>query len=261
VPEILEVESYRLLAERAVGATIARGWADAYLAKKLTSTSAWSRAVRGLTITGTSRRGKLLLIETDGPTLGVRFGMTGVLLLDGDAGIEGLFYGPHLFDAKWVRGGLEFTDGRKLVIHDPRRMARFEINPDLHELGPDALSLTRREFDEVVAVPRGGGPAIKARLLDQSRVAGVGNLLADEMLYRASIDPRTPSGLLSADEKGRLFRAFRQTMNTLKRRGGSHMGDHMDSRFPGGLCPRDGGTMLIATIGGRTTYWCSLHQS
>jgi formamidopyrimidine-DNA glycosylase len=244
-----------------VGATITRGWADAYLAKKLTSPSAWSRAVKGLTISGTSRRGKLLLLETSGPTLGVRFGMTGVLLLDGDAGIEGLFYGPHLFDAKWVRGGLEFSDGRKLVVHDPRRMARFEINPDLDELGPDALSLTRREFDEVVAVQKGGGPAIKARLLDQSRVAGVGNLLADEMLYRASIDPRTPSGHLNADEKSRLFRAFRQTMNTLKRRGGSHMGDHMDSRFPGGLCPRDGGTMLIATIGGRTTYWCSLHQS
>jgi formamidopyrimidine-DNA glycosylase len=260
VPEILEVESYRLLAESVVGATIARGWADAYLAKKLTSPSAWNRAVKGLTIAGTSRRGKLLLVETDGPTLGVRFGMTGVLLLDGDAGIEGLFYGPHLFDAKWVRGGLEFTDGRKLVVHDPRRMARFEINPDLDGLGPDALSLTRREFDEVVAVQKGEGPAIKARLLDQSRVAGVGNLLADEMLYRASIDPRTPSGLLSADEKSRLFRAFRQTMNTLKRRGGSHMGDHMDSRFPGGLCPKDGGTMLIATIGGRTTYWCSVHQ-
>jgi len=231
------------------------------VAKKLTSPSAWNRAVKGLTITGTSRRGKLLLMETNGPTLGVRFGMTGVLLLDGDAGIEGLFYGPHLFDAKWVRGGLEFTDGRKLVVHDPRRMARFEINPDLEHLGPDALSLTRREFEEVVAVNKGGGPAIKARLLDQSRVAGVGNLLADEMLYRASIDPRTPSGLLNADQRGQLFRAFRQTMNTLKRRGGSHLGDHMESRFPGGLCAKDGGAMLTATVGGRTTYWCSLHQT
>jgi len=52
VPEILEVESYRLLAESVVGATIARGWADAYLAKKLTSPSAWNRAVKGLTIAG-----------------------------------------------------------------------------------------------------------------------------------------------------------------------------------------------------------------
>jgi formamidopyrimidine-DNA glycosylase len=260
VPEILEVESYRQLADRVVGATITRGWADALLAKKLTSPSAWARTVKGLTIEGTSRRGKLLLLDTDGPTLGVRFGMTGVLLLDGDAGVEGLFYGPHLFDAKWLRGGLEFADGRKLVVHDPRRLARFEINPDLSDLGPDALTLTRKEFDQVVRVDRGEGPAIKARLLDQSRVAGVGNLLGDEILYRAGLDPRTSTGALSREQKDDLYRAFRATMNSLKRRGGSHMGDHMDGRYPGGLCPTDGGTMLIATIGGRTTYWCSVHQ-
>ncbi|MGH3732538.1 MAG: DNA-formamidopyrimidine glycosylase family protein [Acidimicrobiales bacterium] len=260
MPEILEVESYRLLAERVVGATIARGWADAYLGKKLTSPAAWNRVVRGLTVTETRRRGKMLMLETDGPTLGLRFGMTGVLLLDGAAGIEGLFYGPHLFDEKWLRGGLEFTDGRKLIVHDPRRMARVEVNPDLNQLGPDALTLTRRQFEDVVAVERGEGPAIKARLLDQSHVAGVGNLLADEMLYRAGVDPRTRIGLLNADEKDRIFRAFRQTMNSLKRRGGSHLGDHMDARFPGGLCPKDGGAMLIGTVGGRTTYWCSLHQ-
>ncbi len=260
MPEILEVESYRELAERVVGATITRGWADALLAKKLTSPSAWARAVKGLTVTGTGRKGKLLLLETDGPTLGVRFGMTGVLLLDGEVGVEGLFYGPHLFDAKWLRGGLEFSDGRKLLVHDPRRLGRFEINPDLDELGPDALTLTRREFDQMVRVDRGEGAPIKARLLDQSRVAGVGNLLADEILFQASLDPRTPTGTLSSSEKDALFRAFRSTMKTLKRRGGSHLGDHMIARFPGGLCPRDGGAMQIATIGGRTTYWCPLHQ-
>jgi len=53
--------------------------------------------VKGLTLTGTGRRGKLLLLDTDGVRLGVRFGMTGVLLIDGNAGIDGLFYGPHDF--------------------------------------------------------------------------------------------------------------------------------------------------------------------
>lgn len=57
VPEVLEVESYRQLAARVIGATIKKGWADAYLAKKLTSPSAWARAVKNLTVTGTSRRG------------------------------------------------------------------------------------------------------------------------------------------------------------------------------------------------------------
>jgi formamidopyrimidine-DNA glycosylase len=261
VPEVLEVESYRRLAQRCVGATITRGWADGYAAKKLTSPSAWARAVRGLTVTATSRRGKLLLLETSGVTLGIRFGMTGVLLLDGESGIDGLFYGPHRFQAGWVRGGLEFDDGRKLILHDPRRLGRFEIDPDLGELGPDTLSLSRAQFDEVVRVVRGDGPAIKARLLDQSVIAGVGNLLADEILFRASIDPRTPTGLLSDDQRNRLYRSLGQTMRTLARRGGSHLGDHMVARFPGGLCPRDGAAMRSATIGGRTTYWCSRHQT
>ena len=260
MPEVLEVESYRRLANRVVGSTITRGWADSLLAKKLHSSSSWARSVKNLTVTAASRRVKLLLLETSGPTLGVRFGMTGVLLLDGEVGIEGLFYGPHEYQSKWLRGGLEFDDGRKLLVHDPRRLARFEINPDLGELGPDALTLTRKEFDQLIRVDRGEGPAIKARLLDQSRVAGVGNLLGDEMLFRAGIDPRTPSGTLSAEERDRLFKAFRQTMKLLQRRGGSHLGDHMDARFPGGLCPIDGGTMLLSTIGGRTTYWCSVHQ-
>jgi formamidopyrimidine-DNA glycosylase len=260
VPEVLEVESYRALAHRVVGLTVVRGFADAYSAKKLTNVGAWTRAVAGRTITGTSRRGKLLLLETDGVTLGVRFGMTGVLLLDEERGIEGLFYGPHEFRREWVRGGLEFRGGLRLLLHDPRRLARFEIEPDLAELGPDALSLTRRQFDQVLAVARGDGPAVKARLLDQSAVAGVGNLLADEMLFRAGVDPRTPVARLSASQRDRLFRAFGQTMRTLGRRGGSHTGDHMEGRFPGGLCPRDGAPMRTATIGGRTTYWCAVHQ-
>ena len=260
VPEVLEIESYRQLADRVVGATIVRGWADGYVAKKLSSPSAWSRAVKQLRVTATSRRGKLLVLQTTGVSLGMRFGMTGVLLIDDVAGIDGLFYGPHSYRAEWIRGGLAFDDGRRLLLHDPRRLGRFEIDPDLDELGPDALSLTRQQFDQVLRVTRGEGPAIKARLLDQAVVAGVGNLLGDEMLYRAGIDPRTPTATLTGAQRTLLYRAFTQTMRTLQRRGGSHTGDHMHARFAGGLCPRDGAAMLVGTIGGRTTYWCSHHQ-
>jgi formamidopyrimidine-DNA glycosylase len=260
VPEILEVESYRVLANQLVGSTIRRGWADAYAAKKLSSPLAWARAVKGLMLTGTDRRGKLLLLETSGVTLGMRFGMTGVLLIDHEAGIDGLFYGPHDYKAEWVRAGLEFDDGRKLILHDPRRLARVQIDPDLDELGPDALSLTRKQFDEVLHVVRGDGPAIKARLLDQSAVAGVGNLLGDEILFDAAIDPRTPTGVLEAEQRERLYKSFTRTMRSLKKRGGSHLGNHMPGRFPGGVCPLDGSVMLSTTVGGRTTYWCSTHQ-
>jgi formamidopyrimidine-DNA glycosylase len=259
VPEILEVESYRELAAHTVGATISRGWADAYLAKKLPSAGSWARAVKGLRITGTGRRGKLMWLETSGPSLGFRFGMTGVLLIDQQAGIDGLFYGPHHYQSKWVRGGLELSDGRKLIVHDPRRLARVEIEPDLSDLGPDVMTLKKKEFTRLFDV-RGDGPALKARLLDQSVVAGIGNLLADEMMFRAGLDPRRNVNSLDADERQRLFRALTTTMKTLQRRGGSHLGDHMEARIPGGYCPKDGAAMLIATIGGRTTYWCSRHQ-
>jgi formamidopyrimidine-DNA glycosylase len=201
-----------------------------------------------------------MLIETDGVRLGMRFGMTGVLLIDDDAGIDGLFYGPHTYRSDWIRAGLEFDDGRKLLLHDPRRLARVEVDPSLDDLGPDALSLTKRQFEGIVTISRGEGPAIKARLLDQSVVAGVGNLLGDEMLFRAGIDPRTPTGTLDSSQREALFRAFRATMTSLGRRGGSHLGDHMVGRFPGGLCPLDGGSMRSTTVGGRTTYWCSQHQ-
>lgn len=260
MPEVLEVESYRLLADRVVGATITKGWSDGYAAKKLLSSTQWARSVKGLTITATGRRGKLMLLETDGVRLGMRFGMTGVLLIDSTAGIDGLFYGPHTYRADWIRAGLELNDGRRLLLHDPRRLARVEVDPDLSALGPDALSLTRAQFESIVSITRGEGPAIKARLLDQSVVAGVGNLLGDEILFRAGIDPRTATGRLTPAQRAALYKSFTQTMRTLQRRGGSHLGDHMAGRIPSGLCPRDGGAMRHSVVGGRTTYWCSVHQ-
>ncbi len=131
----------------------------------------------------------------------------------------------------WIRGGLEFADGRKLVVHDPRRLARFEISPDEEELGPDVLSLTRAQFDRALDVSRGDGPAIKARLLDQHRFAGIGNLLGDEALFRAGLDPRTPTGRLTSDQRAALYKALRATTRSLSKRGGSHMGDHMMARW------------------------------
>ncbi len=100
---------------------------------------------------------------------------------------------------------------------------------------------------------------LKARLMDQERLAGVGNLLADEILWRAAIDPgrRTP---LDDDELRTLHKSLRSTLKLLDRRGGSHMGDLMEERQPGGHCPRDGAELLHAQVGGRTTYWCPVHQ-
>jgi formamidopyrimidine-DNA glycosylase len=102
--------------------------------------------------------------------------------------------------------------------------------------------------------------ALKARLMDQSKVAGLGNLLVDEALFQAGIDPARPAGGLDDHELKRLHKAIRKTLAALTKRGGSHTGVHMPARHREGLCPLDGAPLLRRTIGGRTTYSCPVHQ-
>ncbi|MEX2254683.1 MAG: hypothetical protein WEC34_04540 [Acidimicrobiia bacterium] len=101
---------------------------------------------------------------------------------------------------------------------------------------------------------------VKAMLMNQARIAGLGNLLVDEVLWRSAIDPVRDASSLDAGQQVALHRAIRTTLRTLGRRGGSHTGDLMPARIPGGTCPRDGAPLLRRTVGGRTTYSCSSHQ-
>jgi formamidopyrimidine-DNA glycosylase len=101
---------------------------------------------------------------------------------------------------------------------------------------------------------------LKAWLLDQQRIAGVGNLLADEALWRAGLDPARPGRSLSPAEARRLHTHLRATITELSARGGSHLGDLQVARARGATCPRDGAPLLRRTIGGRTTYSCPRHQ-
>ena len=101
---------------------------------------------------------------------------------------------------------------------------------------------------------------IKAALLDQHRIAGLGNLLADEVLWRVGIDPARAGGTLADDEVSRLHRTIRRVLPQLMARGGSHTGDLQVAREPGAVCPRDGTPLERRTIGGRTTYSCPAHQ-
>jgi formamidopyrimidine-DNA glycosylase len=187
--------------------------------------------------------------------------MTGGLVVDGQQALDRLRYGPGVFDEKWVRARVDFSDGGVLELHDPRRFGSLELAPDENRLGPDALTATLADVRGALGVSPRAGPVapLKARLMDQERLAGVGNLLADEILWRAGFDParRVP---LDDDELRALHKALRSTLRQLDRRGGSHMGDLMEERVPGGRCPRDGAELLVAQVGGRTTYWCPLHQ-
>jgi len=259
MPEILEIEYYRRLAEGALNREIVSIEADQLASKRLETGIALSDIFSGLTFTDARRIGKLLVFDAEGPCFGLRFGMTGGLVVDDVAAIKGLMYGPEAVEEKWILARVTFHDGGTMALHDPRRLARVLVDPDEQALGPDALSLTLAQVKTALK-SRGEGPALKARLLDQSAIAGIGNLLADEMLWRAALSPLRGAATLSDAELRRLHRHLRVTLDELFERGGSHTGDHMDARHPGGVCPKDGHALFRQAVGGRTTYWCPKHQ-
>ncbi|MGI9602612.1 MAG: DNA-formamidopyrimidine glycosylase family protein [Acidimicrobiales bacterium] len=259
MPEILEVETYRRTAERALRRPIATVHADDdWFLKGGLDRDGVIAALAGRQLAGTRRRGKLLLLDVDdGPVLGLRFGMTGRLLVDGAAGIDRLEYSSDRDDPVWDRFGLTFADGGSLVLRDPRRLGGVELDPAEDRLGPDAWTLGPAALRDLL----GSSTApLKARLMDQSRLAGMGNLLTDETLWRAGLAPTRESGSLDGAEVRRLHRHLRRTLDELDRRGGSHTGDLQESRQRGASCPRDGQPLRRDTVGGRTTYWCPSHQ-
>jgi formamidopyrimidine-DNA glycosylase len=259
MPEVLEIELYRRLADAAIGRVVEGVEApDAWYLKRGLVADEIVHAVRGRTIVGDRRRGKLLLLDFDGGlTLGLRFGMTGMLELDGRQALERLQYSSARTDPAWVRFELRFAGGGVLRMRDQRRLGGVEVDPSLDQLGPDALSIGPAALRDALA---GSDAPLKARLMDQSRVAGLGNLLTDEILWRAGLDPARPAGSLDARELRRLHHHLRTTLDQLLVRGGSHLGDLMPARERGAACPRCGAPLLRRTIGGRTTYSCSIHQ-
>jgi len=266
VPELPEVESYRrLLADsgldRPISAVVA---ADAWYLKRGLDAPTVTDALVGRCLVAARRRGKLLLADTsdtsdtsDGPVLGLRFGMSGRLLIDGAGPIDRLQYAPTATEARWDRFVITFVGGGDVRLQDPRRLGGVELDPDESALGPDALGITLVQLGVAL---RGGSVALKARLLDQSKVAGVGNLVADELLWRTGLAPTRPAGDLDDGELRRLQRGLGTTLRMLVRRGGSHTGDLGPERRRGGHCPRDGQALRRGTVGGRTTWWCPTHQ-
>jgi formamidopyrimidine-DNA glycosylase len=258
VPELPEVESYRRLALSVRGRKVKSiATPDSWFLKEGATGSRLRRALVGHEVVEARRIGKIVLLDLDdGDVLGLRFGMTGTLLVDGQAGVDRLIYSSQKFQKKWDRFTMRFEHG-SLVIHDPRRLGGVSLNPDLSRLGPDAVSITGAQLG---AALRGSATPLKARLLDQAKVAGIGNLIADEILWRAALSPLRPAGSLSATEVKRLHRTLHRTLTQLLERGGSHLGDLMDERHRDGRCPKDGTLLSRDTVGGRTTYWCPLHQ-
>ena len=215
-------------------------------------------AIVGRTLTAALRRGKSMWCETDygeGPELGIHLGMAGRVVVDGTAEGDRLVGEDG---AKWDRFALRFEDGGVLTLRDKRRLGRVRLQPDLRGVGPDAEEVTREAFRERVG--RGTAP-LKARIMDQAVVAGIGNLLADEALWQARLSPERAAGSLTEEELDRLRRATRAAVRSAVRLGGAHTGRLIAHRERGGRCPRCGAELARATVGGRTTYWCPVEQA
>ena len=259
MPEGIEVEYYRRGAEASLSRSISSLVAeDLHYLKGQTSPHLLQEALVGRELLQANRIGKLLYIEVDtGDILGFRFGMTGRIIVDGSVPIDYLEYSSARDEPSWDRFVMNFADGGSMRIRDPRRLGGVELNPDLNLLGYDLYAVEVHELSQVLS---GSSRPVKARLMDQSEIAGLGNLLTDEILWRASIDPRRPSNSLDSREIQTLFKHFSKTISELTSLGGSHMGTLQDHRIRGGLCPKDGIPLERYKIGGRTTYSCPEHQ-
>jgi formamidopyrimidine-DNA glycosylase len=259
VPEILEVEAARrVLDEHALEREITRVHApDTWFLKRGTTPAALRHALIGNRFTAARRTGKQIYLDTAdlNTRLGVHLGMSGRVIVDGEEAGDPLVYASNRRVSKWHRFGVHFVDGGSFMLRDPRRLGAAELDPDESRLGPDAFALTAAQLDHALGTRTA---PVKAVLMDQARIAGLGNLLVDEALWRAGIDPARPAGAVDGGERRELHRAIRTTLRVLDRRGGSHTGDMpRDLDIP---CPRDGAPLARRTVAGRTTYSCPVHQ-
>jgi len=229
----------------------------------------------GATITGLQRHGKQLAIISDlGPALGIHLGMTGQLRYLSDD--ETLEPSDHVH-CRWsiMRNG----DHGALVFRDPRRFGGLWTAENLAQLqrscwrtlGPDALATTA---DDLHAALKGTRRAIKAALLDQTVIAGLGNIYVDEALHLAAIDPRSKAHRLSRPAVNRLHHAINKVLLAAIAGGGSTMRDYVDGNGVAGTyttrhrvygrggapCPRCGFTLMRIKVSQRGTTFCQSCQ-
>jgi formamidopyrimidine-DNA glycosylase len=156
-----------------------------------------------------------------------------------------------------------FAGNHRLAFDDQRQFGQIGLLNDIdeflktHALGPDALEIDRAEFRKIFGRHRG---AVKSILMNQRLISGIGNIYADEILFRARIHPATEISRLS--DKA-LTKLFRTTHYVLERAGAARADTNqmprswlLPHRGKGGKCPRCGRRLKSATIGGRTAWFC-----
>ena len=256
MPELPEVETFKRyldstsLHQRITGVDVR----DAYVLKRL-SARQLPRRLKGRRFENSHRHGKHLFVRAgDGLWLRLHFGMTGSLEYVKDDEVT----------PKTARVVFRFADNCRLAFDDQRKFGEIELIEDVDEflqtrgLGPDALEISLWQFKAILGKHRG---AVKAILLNQQWIAGIGNLYADEILFRARMHPATEAASLSDKDLTKLFRATRHVLKRaialktdFNRLPKSWLLTH---RGKGGRCPRCGRALKSATIGGRTSWFCT----
>jgi len=239
-------------------------------------------AVGGSTIERLGRRGKYILMHLDGErTLVMHLRMTGNLILrEGEEMLdpsEGrrLYEGERSTEERHLRARFVLEDGRELWFTDPRRFGEAFLIEDARlqerfaKLGVEPLSpeFTAQALGEMAA---GRKVPLKSFLLDQSGVAGVGNIYADEALFRAELHPLSPAGSMKPQHLEALREGVVAALEAGIEAGGSSIDDYRDARGEKGTmqneflvhtregeeCPRCGSTIVRLVVGGRSTYFC-----
>jgi formamidopyrimidine-DNA glycosylase len=256
MPELPEVETFKRylnstsLHQRITGVDVR----DAYVLKRV-SARELARRLKGRRFESSLRRGKHLLVHAgDELWLRLHFGMTGSLE----------YLKPDEVASKTARVIFRFADNCRLAFDDQRKFGEIELIEDVGDflqrrgLGADALGVDLSEFKKIFRMHRG---AVKAILLNQQLIAGIGNLYADEILFRARMHPATEAARLSDKNLWRLFRATQHVLEKaialktdFNRLPKSWLLTH---RGKTGRCPRCGGALKSAPIGGRTTWFCA----
>ena len=221
----------------------------------------------GRTITAVTRRAKRIVITLDDTDrFYIHLGMSGQLTLAA-AGSE-LKTHTHLI--LHLSGGNSATDAVELRFRDPRRFGGvFWLGRDSADsgLGPEPLTLRPAKLAKALARTR---RPIKSALLDQTVIAGLGNIYADECLFLVGVHPLTPSNVLSSEQVARLNRAIKQTLRRAIAARGSTLRDYVDAdNQPGGYrskhkvygregepCRKCKTTIMRIVLTGRSTCFC-----
>jgi formamidopyrimidine-DNA glycosylase len=279
VPELPEVETVcRQLAPFAEGRRIERlEILDARWSRPL-APDELEAAVAGRTITEVARRGKYILLRLDdGSTLAIHLRMTGNFVIGGERiGGPRLYEGEHDMELH-LRALFSLDDGSTLRFTDPRRFGHAHLL-SAAEIGPyfdSRLGVEPLDGDLtpqlILAEAAGRTAPLKSFLLDQRRIAGIGNIYADEALHRASLHPLSPAGSMRLEHAEELRDGIVESLELGIVNGGSSIDDYRDARGEEGSmqdeflvhtregepCPRCGEVISRIVVGGRSTYFCA----